>query len=72
MPYFVYDGKRIFYRDEGKGDVVLLLPGNTASSASHDAEVEFFTNYFRVICPDYAGYGKIRQGGTVSSRFLVV
>ena len=32
--------------------------GLAASSASHDQEMEFFTKYFRVICPDYAGYGK--------------
>lgn len=31
MPYFVFDKKRIFYRDEGNGDLLLLLPGNTAS-----------------------------------------
>jgi len=58
MPYFSYEGKSVFYRDEGKGDLLLLLPGNTASSASHDGEMEFFAQSFRVICPDYVGYGK--------------
>ena len=57
MPYFEYNDKKIFYVDEGKGDVVLLLPGNTATSAVHGSEIEYFSRNFRIICPDYMGYG---------------
>jgi pimeloyl-ACP methyl ester carboxylesterase len=58
MPYFCYKNKKIFYRDEGEGQTILLLPGNTSSSSIHDAEIEFFSKNYRVICPDYPGYGK--------------
>ena len=57
MPYFEYDDKKIFYVDEGRGDVILLLPGNTATSAVHGSEIEYFSRNFRIICPDYLGYG---------------
>ena len=58
MPYFCCQDKNIFYRDEGKRQTILLLPGNTSSSSIHDAEIEFFSKQYRVICPDYPGYGK--------------
>ena len=58
MPYFSWKNNKIFYRDEGDGQTVLLLPGNTSSSSIHDAEIEFFSKRYRVICPDYPGYGK--------------
>lgn len=58
MPFFHYQGEKVHYIDEGQGDVLLLLPGNTSSSAVHKTDIEFFTERFRVICPDYPGYGK--------------
>ena len=58
LPFFQYHDKKVYYRDEGKGKVLLLLPGNTASSAVHLSEIKFFSESFRVICPDYVGYGQ--------------
>lgn len=58
MPYFKYNDLNIYYEDEGKGKVLVLLPGNTASSAVHRRDIEYFSKKFRVICPDYIGYGK--------------
>ncbi len=58
MPDFCYKNKKIFYRDEGEGQTILLLPGNTSSSSIHEGEIEFFSKRYRVICPDYPGYGK--------------
>ncbi len=58
MPYFIYQKKKIYYREEGKGELLILLPGNTASSAVHNEEINYFAQKFRVICPDYIGYGK--------------
>ena len=63
MPYFSWGNKRIFYRDEGKGETILLLPGNTCTSSVHEAEIEFFSRHYRVICPDYLGYGKSDRVG---------
>ena len=58
MPYFSYQGKRIYYRETGSGEILIVLAGNTASSAMHDGEIEYFCKDYRVICPDYLGYGK--------------
>jgi len=58
MPYFIYQKRKIYYREEGKGELLILLPGNTASSAVHNEEINYFTQKFRVICLDYIGYGK--------------
>lgn len=37
---------------------LLLLPGNSASSALHRGEIDHYCRGFRVICPDYCGYGR--------------
>ncbi|MFX4262820.1 alpha/beta fold hydrolase [Pelotomaculum propionicicum] len=58
MPYFSWNSNKIFYRDEGEGETVLLLPGNTCSSSVHKGDIEYFSQRYRVICPDYHGYGK--------------
>ncbi len=69
MPFFEYGNKTVHYRDEGTGPVLLLLPGNTASSASHDGEMEYFSKSFRVICPDYVGYGQSSRVAVFPSDF---
>lgn len=67
--YFNYEGKKVFYRDIGEGDVILLLPGNTASSAVHIREIEYFSKDYRVICPDYIGYGVSERVDKFSNNF---
>lgn len=57
MPYFIYKGKKVHFIDQGQGDTLLLLPGNTSSSLVHSADIDYFAESFRVICPDYLGYG---------------
>lgn len=58
MPHCSYQGKRVYYREKGSGEVLIILTGNTASSAVHDGEIDYFCKNYRVICPDYPGYGK--------------
>jgi len=58
MPDFCYQGKRVYYRGKGSGEVLVILPGNTASSALHGGEIDYFSKDYRVICPDYPGCGK--------------
>jgi pimeloyl-ACP methyl ester carboxylesterase len=58
MPFFKFKNLNIHYIDEGEGTPLILLPGSTASSAVHKSELEYFGQTFRVICPDYIGYGK--------------
>ena len=58
MPYFNYKNNKIHYIDQGQGKTIILLGGDTASSALYKNEIEFFSKYYRIICPDYLGYGK--------------
>lgn len=67
--HYNYEGKKIFYRDIGEGDVIILLPGNTASSAAHFGEVDYFSQNHRVICPDYIGYGQSERIDVFPSNF---
>lgn len=45
------------YRDEGEGDVVLLLHGLGSTKADWDQQIESLSGYFRVIAPDLRGHG---------------
>jgi valacyclovir hydrolase len=57
MPYFTSDGHRIHYREAGSGPLMLLLPGNTASSVSHQDALEHFGRRFHAVAPDFLGTG---------------
>ena len=51
------DGAKIHYVDEGKGDVILLLHGNPTWSFLYRKMILDLKDDFRVIAPDYAGFG---------------
>lgn len=50
-------GMRFHYRDEGEGDVLLLLHGMTANLFAWDAWAERLSGHFRVIRLDLPGHG---------------
>ncbi len=55
--WFRYRGHAVFYRDEGHGDALLCLHGfPTASWDWHRLWPEL-TQHFRVIAPDFLGFG---------------
>jgi len=58
MPYFKYRNKKIYYINKGQGKTLVLLGGNTASSMVYQNEIDYLSQYYNVICPDYLGYGK--------------
>jgi valacyclovir hydrolase len=58
MPYFNWENHRIHYREQGKGDLLLILPGNTASSTCHQGELDHFGNRFRTVSMDFLGTGR--------------
>lgn len=58
MPYFLADGHRLHYREQGTGPVLLILPGDTSSAAHHSGEVEHFSRHFRTVCLDFWGTGR--------------
>ncbi|PKK89986.1 MAG: hypothetical protein CVV64_11705 [Candidatus Wallbacteria bacterium HGW-Wallbacteria-1] len=63
MPFLIFRNSRYHYLDtlaktpENK-PALLLLPGNSTSSAVYQDEIDYFGKNFRVLCPDYCGYGK--------------
>jgi pimeloyl-ACP methyl ester carboxylesterase len=54
---FSFEAHRIFYRDEGAGDVLLCLHGFPTSSWDWSRLWPQLTSRFRVIAPDMLGYG---------------
>jgi pimeloyl-ACP methyl ester carboxylesterase len=57
MPHLKWAGQRLFYRERGEGHLLLVLPGNTASSACHGGELQFWSDRYHVVSLDYLGTG---------------
>ncbi len=57
MPHFTNDRRRLHFREHGEGPLLLVLTGNTSSSAHHGAELEHFGHTYRAVCLDYWGTG---------------
>lgn len=58
MPYFSWNAHRLHYREEGAGEPMLILPGNTASSACHAGELAYFGQRRRAVSLDFLGTGQ--------------
>lgn len=58
MPYFTHSRYRLFYREEGSGPLLLILPGNTASSALHLGELAHFGERYHAVALDFLGTGR--------------
>ncbi len=58
MSYFTYQGKNIYFTMKGKGPLLLILPGNTASSAAHENEINYFSDRYCAASIDFLGTGK--------------
>lgn len=58
MPYFTRSGYSIFYRQSGTGKPLFILPGNTASSALHGGEMDYFSAHFSTTVLDFHGVGQ--------------
>ncbi|MCI9583642.1 alpha/beta hydrolase [Clostridiaceae bacterium] len=58
MAYFIYDNKKIYYKEIGNGKPLMFLHGNTASSGMFLEIVNRYTDIFKVILIDFLGHGK--------------
>jgi pimeloyl-ACP methyl ester carboxylesterase len=58
MPYIVFNEKRIFCKDAGQGQTIVLLHGFTESQKIWDHFVRVLSKEFRVITVDLPGHGK--------------
>ena len=50
-------GLRIFYRDEGRGQPLVLLHGGLTTSDSWKGQIEKLAEHYRVLAPDTRGHG---------------
>lgn len=58
MSYFNYRGKKIYYEKFGKGEVLVFLHGNTASSKMFEPLMPLYADDFTVVLLDFMGNGK--------------
>lgn len=58
MPEFEYASHRLYYRHEGSGAPLLLLPGNTSSSAHLVSELHYFAPHYYTVALDFLGTGQ--------------
>lgn len=70
MPYTIAQGRQIFYREAGAGPPLLLIPGNTASSACHQGELDHFGQRYRTIVIDAPGTGRSERIAVWPHRWL--
>lgn len=62
--YFTYHRYRLFYREQSQGALLLILHGNTASSALHLGELDYFSRRvagrhpYRAVALDFLGAGQ--------------
>ena len=67
MPSFVHNGEIINYRDEGKGQAILLVHAFPLHSAMWEAKIVVLSRHMRVIAPDLRGFGASELGHAPSS-----
>lgn len=58
MPYFNFEGKKIFYKETGCGEPLILLHGDTASGRMFEPLLPLYQEHFRVILIDFLGNGR--------------
>ena len=58
MSYFIYQSKKIFYKEVGNGEPLIMLHGDTASSTMFEKLIPLYQEHFRVILMDFLGNGK--------------
>lgn len=57
MGEFIYESRKVHYRSKGDGDLIIFLPGNSASSIAYQNQLDYFSNYFFAVSFDYLGTG---------------
>jgi pimeloyl-ACP methyl ester carboxylesterase len=58
MAFFKHNKKNIFYTEKGEGELLIILPGNTATSLAHINDIEYFSKRYKSVSIDFLGTGK--------------
>jgi len=70
MPYFNYNDSRLFYREQGAGKLLILMPGNTASSVWYEGEIAWLRRHYRVAALDFLGTGRSNRVANWSKEWF--
>ena len=61
MPFITLNGHTLFYREQGSGPLLIILPGNTASSIWHERELAEFGRSHHAVALDLLGTGQSQR-----------
>ncbi len=61
MPHITLNQHELFYREQGNGPLLIILPGNTASSAWHERELAEFGRAHHAVALDLLGTGQSQR-----------
>lgn len=61
MPFITLNGHTLFYREQGSGPLLIILPGNTASSVWHERELTEFGHCHHAVALDLLGTGQSQR-----------
>lgn len=67
MTYFMYQSKRIFYKEIGVGKPLIMLHGDTASSVMFEFLLPLYQENFRVVLIDFLGFNPLSNTAAKSS-----
>lgn len=68
MPYFHSGNVKLFYQDDGQGEPLLFLHGFTFDHRMWQGQLDFFSQYYRVLVLDSRGHGQSDAPETGYSR----
>ena len=63
------DGLDVHYRDEGKGEVLLLIHGTFSSLHTYDVWANILKDHFRIIRLDLPGFGI--TGPSIDNKYSI-
>ena len=67
MTYFMYQSKRIFYKEIGVGKPLIMLHGDPASSVMFEFLLPLYQENFRVVLIDFLGFNPLSNTAAKSS-----
>jgi len=72
MPFLYRNGHRIHYRVKGKGEPLIFLHGMGFCGADWFAQERHFCKSYRVVIPDFRGYGRSSRSEDPEHSYSVV
>lgn len=58
MPHFTYGSSTLHYLEQGDGELLIVLPGNTSCAAAHEPQLGLLGELYRAAALDFLGTGR--------------